>query len=207
MVKSNKKKYTYKKKHTYKQKRTYKRKKTYKKKHTAIKGGVKPPYNRPTASKSIKDPCRYGEDCRRTNPQHFRDFTHPIDTGEIKAFIQACSDSYEKGTDVFAHLPHGSVQFLKEGIDTNVQRSFFFHLLTYMVCNICLLVKAYGQTFLSTMLQRFNEESVDIAVDKKEVEAKVQVCMTDLGIDHINSIAILSALMNPDSAFNQMGCA
>jgi hypothetical protein len=193
---------TNKRKHTYKKKRTYKKKKTYKKKHTAIKkGGVKPPYSR------RREPCRYGEDCRRTNPQHFRDFTHPIDSGEIKAFIQACSDSYEKGTDVFAHLQHGSVQFLKEGIDTNVQRSFFFHLLTYMVCNICLLVKAYGQAFLSTMLQRFNEESVDIAVDKKDVEAKVQVCMTDLGIDHINSIAILSALMNPDSEFNQMGCA
>jgi hypothetical protein len=189
-------------KKTSKRKSTSKRKRTSKKKHTAKKkGGGKTPYSR------RREPCRYGEACRRTNPQHFRDFTHPTQYEEIKTFIQACADSYEKGTDVFAHLPHGSVQFLKEGLDTNVQRSFFFHLLTYMVCNICPLVKAYGQAFLSTMLQRFNEESVDIAVDKKDVEAKVQACMTDLGIDHINSIALLNALTNPDSAFNQMGCA
>ena len=193
---------TNKRKNTYKKNRTYKRKSTNKRKHTYKKrGGGKTPYSR------RREPCRYGESCIRTNPKHFVDFTHPATRDkDIKTFIKDSYDSYTKGKDVFAHLEHGSIQFLKEGIDTNVQLSFFFHLLTYIVCNICPLVGAYGQAFLSTMLQRFNEESVDITVNKKDVDGKVQVCMANLGIDHINSITILTALTNPESVFNQKGC-
>jgi hypothetical protein len=186
------------KKRTYNKKRTYKnkRKNTYKK-----KGGGKTPYSR------RREPCRYGQSCIRTNPQHFIDFSHPQATNDEnnKTFVKDCYDSYQQGKDVFAHLQYG-VQFLKEGIDTNVELSLFFHLLRYIVCNICLLVKDYGQVFLSTMLQRFNEESVDISVNMKDVDGTVKECMRNLGIDNINSIEILTALNNPESEFNKKGC-
>ena len=197
---------TYKKKRkTYKIKKTYK-KKTYKKKTYKKRGGGPP--DKTPYSRTKKIPCKYASECRRTNKQHFIDFTHPkryTSDEEIKEFIQECYNSYTKG-DIFAHLEHGSIQFLKEGIDANVHISFLFTLLTYIVCNICTLVKHYGKDFLSTMLMRFNEESVDITVKKEDVKMNVQECMTNLGIDYINSIEIYSAL-NSEFTSSHMKCA
>ena len=173
------------KKQTQKRKRKQQKKQT----HQREKGGG-PPYTRPTV------PCKYAGECRRTNPQHFIDFTHPKPYPTVKQFIQECYVSYTAG-EIFAHLEHGSIQFLKKGIDSDVQRSFLFNLLAYIVCNICPLLKRYGKDFLSTMLMRFNEESVDITVRKADVDTNIQDCMTRLHIESINSIEILTALNNP----------
>jgi hypothetical protein len=193
---------TYKKKN----KKTYKKKnkKTYKK---HVRGGGphdKTPYSRP------KVPCKYGANCTRKNPQHFQEFSHPrrftiyTNDDEIRTFIKDAYESYINGA-IFSNFKYG-IQFLKEGIYDNVHNTFFFHLLTYIVCNICQLIKEYDTEFLIMMLTRFNEESVDITVKKELLDKTVQDCMTYLGIDYINCIEIANALSNPESEFNKKGC-
>ena len=190
---------------TYKKKKTNRRK-TNRRKTNRRKGGG-PPYTTPYSRPIV--PCKYGAECTRKNPQHFKEFSHPqrftiyTNDDEIRTFIQYCYDSYVKG-DIFAHFK--GIQFLKEGIYDNVYNTFLFHLLTYIICNICSLIQQYDKEFFITMLSRFNEESVDITIQKEKVEKKLQDCMTYVGIDYINGIEIVNALSNPESEFNKKGC-
>lgn len=100
------------------------------------------PYDRPN-----KTPCKYGSECTRKNPAHFKEFSHPSpckygigcnkvnsdehftsfthppytryeNEAQIKQFIQECYESYSNNpSNMFAHLERSDISFLKKGLD------------------------------------------------------------------------------------------
>jgi len=206
----------------------------YHKKNTLKKYKGSGPYDRPNktpckygaactrknpvhfAEFSHPSPCRDGIWCDKIHSdEHFKRFTHPPYTryeneDQVKQFIYECYDSYSRNpSDMFAHFTNSNISFLKKGIDDSksLRKTFFFNLLVYIVCNICdIIVMPNGRDFISTMLQRFNEEAIDINFIVRDDGPQLQRCIQKLGIPYINCIAIVSVLQDPESEFNKNGC-
>jgi hypothetical protein len=235
MVKTAKRKHTKRtKKRAYKNKKTSKKRKTCKGGgpfDTDIRRKQRTtPYERPKckygsectrknpahfAEFSHPPPCRDGIHCNNISDQHFKKFAHPSYTryenqDQVKQFIQECYESYSRDpTDMFANFEYSSISFLKKGIDESntLRKTFFFNLLAYIVCNICdIIAMPNGKDFISTMLQRFNEESIDGNFTVRDDELELQYCIQKLGIPYINCIAIVSVLQDQESEFNKNGC-
>jgi hypothetical protein len=164
---------------------------------------------------SHPSPCRDGIHCTNMSDEHFTRFTHPPYTryendDQIKHFIQDCYDSYSRDpSNMFAHFQHSSISFLQKGIydSRTLRQTFFFNLLAYITCNICdIIAMPNGRVFITTMLQRFNEEAIDGNFIIKDDEPELKMCIQRLGIPFINCIAIVSVLNDPESEFNKNGC-
>ena len=164
---------------------------------------------------SHPSPCRDGIHCSNMSDAHFKRFTHPPysryeNDDQIKHFIQDCYDSYSRDpSNMFAHFQHSSISFLQKGIydSSTLRQTFFFNLLAYITCNICdIIAMPNGRVFISTMLQRFNEEAIDGNFIIKDDELELKMCIHRLGIPFINCIAIVSVLNDPESEFNKNGC-
>jgi hypothetical protein len=164
---------------------------------------------------SHPSPCRDGKHCTDMSDDHFKRFTHPPYTryeneDQIKKFIQDCYDSYSKdSSNMFSHFQHSSISFLQKGIhdSSTLRQTFFFNLLAYITCNICdIIAMPNGRNFISTMLQRFNEEAIDGNFIVRSDEPELQMCIQRLGIPFINCIAIVNVLKDSESEFNKNGC-
>lgn len=165
---------------------------------------------------SHPSPCRDGIWCDKIHSdEHFKRFTHPPYTryeneDQVKQFIHECYDSYSHNpSDMFSHFTNSNISFLKKGIDDSksLRKTFFFNLLVYIICNICdIIVMPNGRDFISTMLQRFNEEAIDINFIVRDDEPQLRKCIQQLGIPYINCIAVVSVLQDPDSEFNKTEC-
>ena len=164
---------------------------------------------------SHPSPCKYGIHCTDMSDEHFKIFLHPPYTryenqDQIKQFIQDCYDSYSRdSSNMFAHFQHSSISFLQKGIYnlSKLRKTFFFNLLAYITCNICdIIAMPNGRVFISTMLQRFNEEAIDGNFIVRDDEPQLKMCIQRLGIPFINCISIISVLNDPESDFNKNGC-
>ena len=181
----------------------------------------------PKTPRELTPFCPYGLTCTdQHKPFHLNTRFHAkyydaiyknvyIDEEQVITFIKDCYDEfiYNKmilnRKKIFTHLVNKDIGFLRRGINTELkmlQQTFFFHLIAYIICNLCNLIDEkqyeYGKEFIITLLTTFNEEAIDVNVPINAVEPELQACATTLGILYINCVVIISVLQDPDARIN-----
>jgi hypothetical protein len=196
------------KKKTRKYKRkTYKRKTYKKKKYThgqlggvleVCKYGKKCYQTNVRHTQKYSHPCREGRNCTNINPSHSERFTHPINN-DIKLYEndaeikKALDDSYTLFTqdvnnwrDMNGNFDMSSLRVMYYNTLNPrelmlIKTTFYFHLLTYIVCNLCELLDEYtSPTFLTRLMLMFDEEAVTGIFPINESD--ILLCLDNVGI-------------------------
>ena len=207
MVRTNKRK-MYKNKRKTNKRKTNKRKTNKRKIYTsrqlggvleACKYGKKCYQTNVRHTQQFSHPCREGRYCTNINPSHSDRFTHPINN-DIKLYDndmeikKALDDSYMLFTQDVNHWRDVNGNFDMSSLRVMyyntlnprelmiIKTTYYFHLLTYIVCNLCELLHKYNKspTFLTRLMLMFDEEAVTGIFPINESD--ILLCLNNVGI-------------------------
>jgi hypothetical protein len=137
--------------------------------------------------KSLEDrpKCRYDPNCKRTNPQHFQQFSHPsLMFKEFKPcvdkFIRMSHELYIGNNQSFPNKWYSTIQKIKETDYTKFD-TFYFNILA----NLCLHSAEYTEIyddklFWNKLFMGMEEQSVTGMYDITSIPA-LQQCLKDIG--------------------------